>query len=223
MSEPGLSPLLAGSPTGPLTLLCRQSLVGMFSSEQCIAANIASSCTTISSTIFQWRLLCMSGVMAGKIDEVLKPQQQGDHVIDWSTIHPGTSTYLDLWVGPDGLGPVGKAVTEQHHYTAAMVLDLASSTDLEAGFQVRQPPSEFANKYHVNANVTHVLPMNAMAQHKTQPACLCPHKHTCRWSTLVSSQAHRQCPEQCVCVTFPLHPFVVLRTMRDDTVLFTVN
>lgn len=131
-----------GSPTAALTMGCRLALADLFASKDCSSSEIVA-CTTQSATILQWRLLCMSGVLKAHASSMFSAQGPHSEYVDWSTVHPAATTYLDLWAGPSKsqFGPVAVEVLRQQQQTKLMVLELAQALyikhDLQASSQGR--------------------------------------------------------------------------------------
>lgn len=132
------APLLAGSPTAPLSAACRAAVADLFGRPDCASPSIVE-CTTQSAVIFQWRLLCMSHIVKGSITSLL-PSDIAKGRIDWAEAHPTVSSYMDLWQSPyDGAyGPVARQVLKQSSQTKLMVFELAQAPNIDQELQVRR-------------------------------------------------------------------------------------
>lgn len=79
----------------------------------------------------------MSGILKDRASSVFSGQGARSGYVDWSNIHPGASTYLDLWAGPaqGQFGPVAMEVFKQQQQTKLLVFELAQALYIDHDLQ----------------------------------------------------------------------------------------
>lgn len=82
----------------------------------------------------------MSEVVKGNIAHFFKQGSfKGSMYVDWPEVHPGISSYLDLWQSPSDaeFGPVAREVLRQSSQTKLMVFELAQAPNIDKDLQVQ--------------------------------------------------------------------------------------
>ncbi|KAF8061155.1 hypothetical protein HT031_004616 [Scenedesmus sp. PABB004] len=117
-----------GSPSGRLTRACLAKLRGLFGSKACEDETSFKACTDDPAVVYEWHLVCHSGVVKDPAKTFAAPKGSTG-LVNWRAVVPGTRAYLDLWnVGPTkGAIAQGilKTITDTYSHTALVLLNLA--------------------------------------------------------------------------------------------------